>query len=419
MGIFKRARRSAVQPDARVQLRTAEGHPFGIMDGYVPLKNGEVRLYRAIREAVPVIDAAIVKLIRLTGGFTVRCPEREAQKGLNDFLQTVDAGRGQRGVHAFLDSYLDSMMTCGRAVGEMVVTPGGRFRALLCGDVADIEIREGANPLDFQICAPDGNGTPRPLPYQNLLLFTPFNPEAASPYGVSLLRSMPFLTDILLKIYNTIGVNWDRAGNVRFAVICKPQGDGMDRETAGERARQIAGEWSGAMQSGKNGTVRDFVAVGDVDIRVIGADNQVMDSEVPVRQILEQIVARTGIPPFMLGLSWSTTERMSSEQADVLAAEIAAIRRALTPVVDRICSLWLALNGYTCGHEVVWDEFGIMDEQAQAHAKLYLAQAGYYQAQTERLRSASGTEGGEDDEDFQGDGDGGNADSLAGGACGD
>ena len=141
MGIFKRARRSAVQPDARVQLRTAEGHPFGMMDGYVPLKSGEVRLYRAIREAVPVIDAAIVKLIRLTGGFTVRCPEREAQKGLNDFLQTVDAGRGQRGVHAFLDSYLDSMMTCGRAVGEMVVTPGGRFRALLCGDVADIEIR--------------------------------------------------------------------------------------------------------------------------------------------------------------------------------------------------------------------------------------------------------------------------------------
>lgn len=55
----------------------------------------------------------------------------------------------------------------------------------------------------------------------------------------------------------------------------------------------------------------------------------VLDSEVPVRQILEQVVAKTGIPPFMLGLSWSSTERMSSQQADMLTTEITAIRRTL------------------------------------------------------------------------------------------
>lgn len=75
------------------------------------------------------------------------------------------------------------------------------------------------------------------------------------------------------------------------------------------------------------GAVRDFVAVGDVDIKVIGADSQVLDSEVPVRQILEQLIARTGIPPFLLGLSWSSTERMSAQQADLLTSEITAIRR--------------------------------------------------------------------------------------------
>jgi hypothetical protein len=420
MGIFKRAKRSTAEPDARVQLRTAEGHPFGIMAGYVPLKSGEVRLYRTIREAVPLIDAAIVKLIRLTGGFTVHCGDPTAEQNLNAFLKTVDAGRGQRGVHAFLDSYLDSLITCGRAVGEMVVSPGGTFRALLCGDVANIEIREGKSPLEFEICGPGPGGLLSPLPYQNLLLFTPFNPEADSPYGVSLLRSMPFLADILLKIYNTLGVNWERAGNVRFAVVYKPQGDALDRVTAQERSNQIAREWSNAMQASKNGTIRDFVAVGDVDIRVIGADNQVLDSEVPVRQILEQIVARTGIPPFMLGLSWSTTERMSAEQADVMTAEIAAIRRTLTPVVDRICQLWLTLNGYACGHEVIWDEFSIRDEEAQAHAALYAAQADYYRAQAEKLRRTPDSEGGEtDSEDCQGSDDGGNPDSLIRGSDGD
>ena len=48
----------------------------------------------------------------------------------------------------------------------------------------------------------------------------------------------------------------------------------------------------------KSGSVKDFVAVGDVDIKVIGADNQIPDSEIPVREMLEQIVAKLGIPPF-------------------------------------------------------------------------------------------------------------------------
>ena len=69
------------------------------------------------------------------------------------------------------------------------------------------------------------------------------------------------------------------------------------------------------------------MAVGDVDVKVIGADGPILDSQVPVRQILEQLVARTGIPPFMLGLSWSSTERMSTQQADLLTSEITAIRR--------------------------------------------------------------------------------------------
>ncbi len=208
-----------------------------------------------------------------------------------------------------------------------------------------------------------------PLPRQELLLFTPFNPEAEHPYGVSLLRSMPFLTDILMKIYHTVGVNWERCGNVRFAVTCKPGEDG--RGQAEERSRQLAEEWSAAMQDAKSGRVRDFVAVGDVEIKAIGADEQILDSEVPVRQILEQIVAKTGIPPFMLGLSWNSTERMSAQQADMLTTEVTAIRRTLNPAVERICSLWLRMHGYGCGFETVWEDVKVED----ARAALYLEQA--------------------------------------------
>jgi hypothetical protein len=37
----------------------------------VPLGGGELTLYRAIREAVPLVDAAIGKLVRLAGGVKV------------------------------------------------------------------------------------------------------------------------------------------------------------------------------------------------------------------------------------------------------------------------------------------------------------------------------------------------------------
>lgn len=89
-----------------------------------------------------------------------------------------------------------------------------------------------------------------------------------------LLRSMPFLADILLKIYRTIGKNWERAGNVRYAVVCRPGGDGMERGSASERAGAIAAEWSEAMRDSQSGVVRDFVAVGDVSVKVIGADGR-------------------------------------------------------------------------------------------------------------------------------------------------
>ena len=389
MNWFRRKKETAVP--GTVQLRSGERHPFGMLADYVPLQNGELQLYRAVREAVPVVDAAIYKLIRMTGGVRATCQDAAAQRQLQTFLRTVPTGRGQQGINAFLDCYLDSLLVCGRAIGEIVPARGGRdIAALLCGRTDCIDIREGSQPLEFCKRGPDETGRMVPLPFQNLLLFTPFHPEAEHPYGVSLMRSLPFLTDILMKIYHTVGVNWERCGNVRFAVTCRDGGNGQ----AAERSRMLASEWSQAMQETKQGSVRDFVAVGDVDIRVIGGDAPILDSEVPVRQILEQVVAKTGIPPFMLGLNWSSTERMSAQQADLLTTEITAIRRALTPTVERICRLWLRMHGFTCGYEVVWDDINLQDEVEEAKAQLYLEQARKLRIENdaaEGIRTAEGT----------------------------
>lgn len=355
-----------------VQTRTGEKHPFGVLEGYVPLHQGEMELYRCVREALPIVDAAVGKLIRLSGGVRVRCPE--GQQELDAFLRTVNTGRGQRGIQSFLDQYLDSMLVCGRGVGEIVVDwSRGDIHAVLCADPKTIEIKEGETPLDFAICAQRADGTVEELPRQELVLFTPFQPEAGTPYGVSLLRSMPFMTEILLKIYQAMGQNWERMGNARYAVVYKP-GAG-ESGWARERGEEIATEWSKAMEAGKSGAIRDFVAVGDVDIRVIGSDGQVLDAQTPARLLLEQIVSKTGIPPFLLGLSWSSTERMSSQQADMMTSEITAIRRMLTPAVERIAETWLRLHGYPARVTVEWEDINLQDIVEEARAGLYQAQA--------------------------------------------
>ena len=363
------------------QLRSGETHPFGMLRSFTPLGSGEEQVYRQLREAVPVLDAAVGKLVRLTGGFGVKCVSPAAEQKLKAFLQGVPCGRGQMGIENFLGGYLDSLLTYGRAVGEMVVA-GGKLRGVCWGDVTRLQVYEGDNPLETVIWGPDQNGKLAPLPYQHLLLLTTLNPEPAHPYGVSLFRGMPFLAEILMKIYQTIGTNWERAGNVRYSVICKGA-DGLEPSVVQERGKRMATEWARAMEDSKNGVVRDFVAVGDVEIKVIGGEAPILDSQVPVRQILEQLVAKTGLPPFLLGLNWSTTERMSVQQADILTSELWAIRRTVEPVLEKICRTYLALEGMDNRVEIEWDDISLQDITEEAKAELYRAQAEKNRAQAQ------------------------------------
>ncbi|RKJ39031.1 serine/threonine protein phosphatase [Acutalibacter sp. 1XD8-33] len=341
----------------------------------LPLGAGERELYRALRESVPIIDASVYKLRRLIGEVQAVCHEEEAQERLNDFLQNVQVNAAGAGINEFLGIYLEELITYGNAVGEMVLS-GGRLGALYNAGLQHLSL-EADQAMGVKVSVWESDGK-RECQYPELLVVSALNPPAGSPWGTSLLRGLPFVSDVLLKIYQTLGVNWDRLGNVRFAVTCKPEGV---LNGAAERARQMAEEWKSAMSSRDP---RDFVAVGDVSIKAIGADNQILESDVPVRQMLEQIVAKLGLPPFLLGLSWSSTERMSSQQADVLTSELEAYRRILTPVAKKICRTWLALEGYRPECEILWDEITMQDEVDHANARYLNARAAKLEYELER-----------------------------------
>ncbi len=365
-GKKKESRTVRAEPELIPSARLSEGG-FALPDTVEPF---EKALFDRLRCSVPIIDAAIMKIIRLTGGFRIICSDERYQEQLDSFCENVPVGLTGRSVSTFADNFLDSLLTYGSAAGEIVADSGGRCIAgLWNGDISRIRISPGSTPFVRSYCVTGTDGEPKKVSHPERILY------ASLTGGHSLLRGLPALSGILLRIYRCIGQNYDRAGNVRYAVTYKPSGDAGDFINNRERAVQIAKEWADGMNSARYGQVKDFVAVGDVDIKVIGAENQLFDTNVPVRQLMEQIVAKLSIPPFLLGLSWSSTERMSSQQADILTSELDYYRRLLTPVLCDIGRHFLCSRGILADCTVEWDNINLQDESVLAESRLKNAQA--------------------------------------------
>lgn len=359
-----------------VQTRDNNNHPFTSLDNYVPLKV-EYELYKTMREAVPLLDTAINKIVRLVGKFDVECEDEKEREQIKDFIDNVKVNSNQTGMDAFVESYLDQLIECGNSAAEIVLNNSkNAIYALKNVDIRSIKLKTTDNPLINLICQEQlGKIEPVVLPYQDLILFTPLDPEGDSPYGVSLFRSLPFMTSILLRIFSSIDNNWERFGNPRYSVTYKPTNDSMDKTKVVERVNMITDSFNDVMNAAKKGDVKDFVGVGDIEIKVIGADNQILESEVPVKQVLEQIVAKTGLPPFLLGLSWSTTERMSQQQADFLTSELENYRDEIEPMIKQVIDTWQLITGQNISYKVIWDDINLQDAVETAKADVFKEQA--------------------------------------------
>ena len=372
---FRHGRKQNVQRESVPLLlsapRAAPADLLRVPDAPPP-SPAEYALYDALRFHVPVIDAAIHKIVRLTGGFRLTVPDPEAQAVLDRFSDTVPVNASGVSLQLFADRMLDSLLTYGNDAGE-ILTDDDVPAALVTvhPQILGVSADGQANPHFFLRNAE--NSCPLPLPHPERILFAALDPPAGAIYGVSVLRGLPAVSGILMRIFACIGQNYDRAGNIRYAVTYRP--DSAGAPFAKEHAKQIADAWQEGIQAAKCGEVQDFVAVGDIDIKVIGSENQLFDTNIPVRQLLEQIVSKLSVPPFLLGLSWSTTERMSKQQADILTSELDYFRRILSPVLKKIGAAVLRGAGFALTPAIEWDIINLQDETELAEARLKNAQA--------------------------------------------
>lgn len=196
MKLFRRGKRIEAPVTAAAQ-GTASGL-FPAVNSYTPLVLCQNTLYKSLMEAVPIINAAVHKIIRLTGGFTVETGSDACDKALAEFLSDIPCDSGERSIYSFLDTYFEQLLIYGTAVGEMLTDEYGNIRYLYNARPDDVSLLR--DPNDFSrilVCRADA--VPTPVKHQERILFTALDAEPGSLYGTSVLYGLPFVSSVLLK----------------------------------------------------------------------------------------------------------------------------------------------------------------------------------------------------------------------------
>lgn len=410
-------RRKAL-PGARVDARpgTAMGPWTQTLNAWVA-REVAPRLYEALREAIPPIDAAIARLCTLDGILRVQGGNDALVAEIEDWMDSVPVNDLQEGLQSFYAGQSNELYEQGFGVGTFEVS-GRDVVRLRVRDSKGVYFAPAARGIETWYAPPApergrhdgtdqvervlrnnyrsasaitatlaGNG------YQRLrgdrMVHAALAVEADNPYGVSLLRSMEFVARVLLTMDNAQLQTWRRFGDPIFEVTYKTKSR-VNPEDLDARKATLAANLAKVLAIKAGGNSADFVnAVGRDDelaVKVLGGDGAVMEIEHPARHVLEQIVAKTGLPSWMLGFHWSTAERLAQRQGEIVLQESRTRFATRKPGLTRLVATMLRARGRTWERgdwELVQELPSLQDLVAQAQAK-------FLEAQTELMLSNAG-----------------------------
>ena len=378
--------KSPVSSESDWQLRPRDGQgPYtSYFSNYIARKV-EPSFYEFLREAIPIIDGAINRLVVLDGHLEVTGNNEALVEEIQEWVYNVQVNDIQKGLQAFHQNFTNEAFEQGFSLGEFVTD---RKRTDIVGlRVADskyIKFKRSDTGLDLFQKADNDNDW-RLLNTSNLLYFSIGN-ENQNPYGTPLMRSCEFTAKILATMHNSLLNVWERFGDPSFSIVYKTsRRDGNDLK---QRRDTIQSEFDKSIRTKREGRSADFVRAidkdSDIQINVIGADGQVLELEVPARHVVEQMVAKTGLPPWSLGLQWSTTERLADNQAELLLADISTRQAAKLPHFYNLIRTLLLLRGRTWKKgdwKLEWAQVNLRDVLKQAQARFMNAQADMYYSQ--------------------------------------
>jgi hypothetical protein len=367
----------------RAQTREPFDSPFSTsFSAYQPLKFN-LDLYDVIRETIPILDEAVVKKTNLIGSFRLDALGNDnLQKLLDYFYDRIQVGWFGHGFHECQTQIVDSAIAKG--MGWFEVVPQASMRGIHRLKVAranDLRFIRKDGQLFLGQVTKD-NIEPQIIENQDLVHYLAFDQRDGHPQGHSLFYSLPFMSQIFVRIAKAIDNHIWRAGDPTFFIIVKGDSDGkLSDTTVGSLASAVQTDVTNIMADRRQGKVGDLFAGvpygGNIEVKVLGADAEIMSLEIPTHTILEQLISRTGLPPFMFGLyKWQSTERMSTHQNDMIVARVENERIHLDPIIEKTVDTFLILSGNAGAkwkHE--WEPVNLLDETEKARANQLNASA--------------------------------------------
>ena len=337
------------------------------------------QLLQQFYNAIPAMGRAADIFTGLAGVPKFHHENERLETEINAFFSKIPVGHVGTGLASFLGDHIPQAIIYGYAVGELEIAAAAAgiarlwtFRSQPFGFRSD----ETGNLEVLQ----QQRGGDKVLNPETVLL-TSYNPQGCDPNGQSLFFSSHTFCQAWLDIAHAHRSTWRRTGIPIYHINWKPPDDFNDSD--GSVAASIRGEmetaWNGAMKSQViDGRAEDFFSTGETDITIIGGDGAVMDVAVGKRAVVEEIIAATGLPSWMFGYSWSSTERLSTQQADIVVSAVEDLRWVVSPCLLKMANVWARLTGSRealRGLELEWPSVNLQDQTETARAESLCASA--------------------------------------------
>ncbi len=330
------------------------------------------KLLTQFRRNIPALPRAIDILSGFAGAPEFVSGNEVLAADLNAWADRVQFGHVGQGLGAWLRDHLGQALVYGFAVGEAQVSagrndverlwsylsPGMGFRSNPAGEIEVVQQQRSELVV---------------LPAERIAVTT-HSPSATNPQGESLFLALPMVCEIWLDVLHAFRATWRRSGIPTFHVNWEPP-EGLNDPEGTMSAQVVANmesRWNEAIRSQvMDGRAKDFYSSGRVKVLAIGADAVVMDIQVAKRQIVEEILVATGIPPWLLGYSWSTTERLSAQRADMMVATVEALRREVEPGIRKLVDLRQRLAARRGEWDLIWPDVNLQDAKEAAMARFW------------------------------------------------
>ena len=364
----------------RTQARPSWDQSFsGFINPFFKIPHAQnLYLLEQIPALIPSVGSAMRVLTQLVGCPKVVSENKAAAEEAMEWWENLRVNRTGTGGGLWFAGHVKDHLLYGRSHAEVI--PTARYNEVLALQqlhTRTIEMRPRSGyGVDLVQVQPFFSFDGKVLD-QDLILTTIHDYQQDNPHGCSIICNLPRVSEILNRMLESLAATWERFGTPTFFVNYRPAKEISDPNGT-KGAEVVASAMTGlqdAMLAKANNQTRDFGAAGDFDIQILGAQGEALDIAVPGRMILEEITSVFGLPSWMLGKHWSTTERLSENEAKLIGENVAEIRLHLLPSLRYLFTLRQLLVGRPFDFTLDWDAPSLIDAQGQATAEKMQADA--------------------------------------------